>query len=243
LILKLTAKQNNRGRASRGRSNRRAPRQNAARRRGANPSDPTQVIRFQPSIFGFPDKLITKLRYCDYHNLAITSGALSSHAYRWNSTFDPNYSGGGHQPLYRDTYAGIYNFYSVVRAHAKITFTNTDVDNPFIIGCVTDEDATISTTYTTLMEQSRGKFRRITALSGSQSCVSVEMDWDCKTVLGIDPFDDATYKSAVGDNPTKDSFLIFWAQVEDGAATSNLGVTIELIQEVLWNELLTPTQS
>lgn len=241
IVLTTTANNNKKGRVPRRRNNRRAPRQNAARDGGADPR--TQVIRFKPSIFGFPDKLITKLRYCDYKNIATTAGALTSHAFRWNSTFDPDFTGTGHQPLYRDTYAGIYNFYSVIRAHAKITFTNTDVDNPFIVGCLTDEDSTISSTFTTLMEQSRGKFRRLTALSGSNSSLTIEMDWDAKTVLGVDPMEDGSYKAAVGDNPTKDSFLIIWQQVEDGSSSVTLGVTVELIQEVLWNELLTPTQS
>lgn len=201
------------------------------------------MVRYTPSVFGFPNKLITKLRYSDYHNLSVTSGALAKYVYRWNSTWDPNYTGTGHQPLYRDTYANVYYHYSVIRATARITFSNTDSDNPYIVGVVTEDDATSATGFTTLMEQSNGQYQQLTALPGSQSLLTFNTTWDCKRNLGIDPMSSAQYKTAVGDDPTDDSYLVLWAQIEDGTSTAAipLGVTIELIQEVLWSELQTPS--
>jgi hypothetical protein len=203
----------------------------------------TQVVRYTPSVLGFPNKLVTKLRYADYVNLAVTSGALAKYAFRWNSMFDPDFTSSGHQPLYRDQYAAVYNFYSVIAARAKITFTNTDVDNPYLVGAVTDEDATASTSFQTLMEQSNGTFQQLTALSGSRSMVTLNRTWSAISILGIDPYESAGYRTAIGDNPSNDSFLIIWAQIEDGSSSGSLGVTVEIEYDVLWSELLTPSQN
>lgn len=157
--------------------------------------------------------------------------------------YDPDFTGTGHQPLYRDQYAAIYNFYSVLCTKVRVTFTNTDVDNPFLVGCVTDEDATASTSFQTLMEQNNGVFSQLTALSGSRSMVTFNLKWDPVDILGVNPYESAGYRTAIGDNPTLDSFLILWAQIEDGSSSALVGATVEFEYDVLWSELLTPSQN
>jgi hypothetical protein len=185
---------------------------------------------------------MTKLRYCDYHNLTSTSGALAKLTYRWNSTFDPYQTGVGHQPLYRDTYAGIYDHYAVVRATAIIRVVNPGTVSS-LFGAITDDDSSSSATFQTLMEQNHGRHSELTPLTGSKSDDTFVMTWDCKQILSIDPFTSEEYKTAVGSDPTEESYLVVWAIPVDGSSTNTLGVTIELIQEVLWTELTTPTQS
>ena len=100
-----------------------------------------RITRFQPLTFGFPDRLLTKLRYHD-GPLIITStlGGQALYQFRWNSTFDPDFTSAGHQPLYRDTYASLYDQYAVIRATARIVFTNTLGGTSFLVGCTTDDD-------------------------------------------------------------------------------------------------------
>jgi hypothetical protein len=47
---------------------------------------------------------------------------------RLNSLFDPDQTGGGHQPYGRDTFAGIYNRYKVYGAYVIVTVTNINQD-------------------------------------------------------------------------------------------------------------------
>jgi hypothetical protein len=186
--------------------------------------------------------LETRLRYADYHNISIVSGALTKFTYAWNSTYDPNQSGGGHQPLYRDVFAGIYDHYSVVRARAIVRVINPGTTS-VLVGCVTDDDTTSSSTFQTLMEQSHGTTQHLTPVSGSKSEAVFNLSWDCIKVLGIDPYSSESYKTAVGSDPTEMSTLVVWAIPDDGSTTVTLNATIELVQEVLWTELTTPTQS
>ncbi len=201
------------------------------------------VVRYTPDVYGFPDRLLTKLRYSDVLTAVSTTGALNTYIFRWNSTFDPDFSGTGHQPLFRDTYASVYDQYAVVRASARIRFDNTSSSVGFIVGVVTDDDTTPSTTFQTLMEQSHGVQTSLTALAGSHSSHEFSVSWDASKILNIDPFSSETYKTAVGSNPTEISSLVMWSKPIDGSSTATCLITIELVQEVLWTELSTPTQS
>ncbi len=201
------------------------------------------IVRYTPSVYGFPDRLVTKLRYNDVLTAVSTTGALNTYIFRWNSTFDPDLSGTGHQPLYRDTYASIYDQYAVTRAWARIRFDNTSNSVGFVFGAVTDDDSSVSSTFQTLMEQSHGNSETLTALTGSHSSHELNMVWDAAKVLNIDPYTSEAYKTAVGSNPTEVSTLVMWSKPIDGSTTATMLITIELIQEVLWTELSTPTQS
>lgn len=47
----------------------------------------------QPNQYGFPDKLVTRLRYTDTVTLTGTAGALAGNIFSANSIFDPDRSG------------------------------------------------------------------------------------------------------------------------------------------------------
>ncbi len=201
------------------------------------------VVRYSPSVFGFPNRLMTKLRYCDLVSTVSTVGSLASNVFRWNSTFDPDVTNVGHQPLFRDTYAGVYDQYAVVSATFKATAINVSTGVSVLCGVITDDDNTLSTTFQTLMEQSNGESRLITPLAGDNSSTTFVRTWDCREVLNIDPYSSQTYKTAVGSNPTESSTISVWSIPQDGTSTLTVQWKIELVQDVLWTELTTPTQS
>lgn len=213
-------------------------------RSGANTnSHNPPIVRFSPNVFGFPDRLLTRLRYADVKNITSTIGALGTAVFRWNSCYDPDFSGVGHQPLYRDTYASVYDQYAVVRATARFTFVNVSTTISAIVGHVTDDDTSISGNFNVLMEQSHGSRAILTPLAGSKSAHTFDVNWDCQEVLGIDPFTSQTYKTSVSTDPSETSALGLWVIAQDGTSTITLQVVIEIIQEVLWTELSTPTIS
>lgn len=229
--------------------NRRGKRANGRKRNKTLASNPGQlankppVVRYTPDVFGFPDRLLTRLRYCDVGFIAMAAGALGNQVFRWNSTFDPDLTGTGHQPLYRDTYAAVYDQYSVIKARAKITLMNYSTSVGILCGVVIDDDASLASVPDTLMEQSHGISSFVTPLSGSKSEWEVSLSWDCQGILNINPFTSETYKTAVGSNPSEVSTLGIWAIPEDFSSTTTLRWKIELEQQVLWSELVTPTQS
>ncbi len=187
--------------------------------------------------------MATKLRYCDIYQITSTTGSTAKQLLNLNSTFDPDQSGVGHQPLYRDTYAGIYDQYAVISAKIRVTFVSNATTSAMLVGCVIDDDNTASTTLSTLCEQSTGVHWLIPNSSGSLNNHTFYLNWSAMKHLGIDPYTSELYKTAVGSNPTEISTLCIWAAPADGTSTTTTTVFVELEQTVLWTELSTPTQS
>jgi len=193
-------------------------------------------------VYGFPMQLLTRLRYCDTNPLVSTLGGQAKYVLRLNSTFDPDLTSAGHQPLYRDTYAAIYDHYAVISTRVEVTFVNTG-SVPLICGCLVEDDSSSSTTTSVLMEQTTGQHKLVPAQAGSLSSHTFVHEWICKRDLGIDPFASETYKTAVGLNPSEDADFVMWAQPVDLASSTTTYITYEMEQTVLWTELTTPTQS
>jgi len=201
-----------------------------------------RLIDMSPHVYGFPQQLVAKLRYCDTMTLSPSSGSLVKQVFRLNSVFDPDLSGVGHQPLYRDTFAAIYDQYAVISTRIVVTIVNTG-SVPIHCGCLVEDDSTSSTSYTTLMEQSTGQHKLVPAQAGSLSSHTFTYDWDCKRHLGIDPFASETYKTAVGSNPTEESDFLVWLQPVDLASSMTNYINVEMDMVVLWTELATPAGS
>jgi hypothetical protein len=201
--------------------------------------DFANLSRFVPQVFGFPDKLMTKLRYHESGTLSTgLLGALNNYNYVWNSTFDPNSSGVGHQPMYRDNFAAVYDHYSVTTARATIRIWNASSTDPMMVGVHTDDDTTVPTDYNQFAEANHSNFRLIGTKDGNQAEVVFRPTWSCKKFLSIDPFTSETYKTPVGSNPTEQSILsIACANVLGNVTAVQWEIMLE--QDVLWSELTT----
>lgn len=127
-------------------------------------SGPSTVVIRQPS--GVPDRLFTKLVYEEALALTSTSGSPADNLYRGNSVFDPNLTGGGHQPYFADQWAAMYSNYFVHASKIEVMFYNNNTALPqasVICGIV---PSTVSTTfagssYELNREQPYGKWAQI----------------------------------------------------------------------------------
>lgn len=233
LILQTTTKQNKRG--SRRGTGKRGPKQRNALA--------VRPVSLPPRMYGFPEKMYTRMRYCDVYNLVSTAGAVAKQLLRINSTFDPDYTGSGHQPLYRDTYASIYDFYSVAKATVKATFTSNASTSSMLVGVVVEDDTSSSTNFNVLLEQNAGTHLMLPNNTSSIANRTVSQSWDAASYFGIDPFSSQGYKTPIGTDPVDPAYMLLYAIPADGTSTTTTTVMIELEQWVLWTDLSTPTVS
>jgi len=91
----------------------------------------------------FPIRMVATLRYCE--TIAVTSSlaTIANFNMACNSIYDPNLSGTGHQPYGHDTYANIYNQYTVLRSKIKATPTKGGANTSMTYG-VGIEDTILS---------------------------------------------------------------------------------------------------
>lgn len=73
----------------------------------------------------FPKTKICRHRYTETVTLpaGTTVGLTNQYVFRANGIFDPNLTGAGHQPLFRDAYADTYQHYSVLNSYITVTFS------------------------------------------------------------------------------------------------------------------------
>ncbi len=96
---------------------------------------------------GIPRSRVVKLKYCDF--ISIDSPVtIASHYFRANSLFDPDLTGGGHQPLYFDQVIVPYDHYTVTRSTIVVTYLNRTATSqiPGVFGIFLDDNVTISYT-------------------------------------------------------------------------------------------------
>jgi len=174
--------------------------------------------------------------------LTSTVGSIAKYVYRLNSTFDPDSTGTGHQPMFRDTFAGIYDHYSVVSSRVVVKFVNSSTTT-YHTGVLIDDDGSTSTNIDVLCEDTNGLTVMLPALTGSLSTHTFSVNWDAKKYLGIDPYASETYKTAVGSNPAEESDITCWAVPTDGTSTATVVIDVMIEYLVLWTELSSPSGS
>lgn len=191
---------------------------------------------------GFPNKLRCKLKYFETPNITSTTGGLTKHIWNANSIFDPNDTGTGHQPLYHDTFASLYDHYAVISSKIIITIVNRSTTDSALVSLGPEDDNSASSTTSTLVEQVGSKSKVLTPLSGSKSEQILTGVFGAKKVLSIDPFTSQSYKTAFGSNPSELSTWVL-SVTAFNAATLTCDYTVQIIYDVLFSELSTPTQS
>lgn len=192
-------------------------------------------------VYGFPNSIITKLRYCDTIQLTSTLGSIATNVFNANSIFDPDATGVGHQPLYRDQYAAIYDQYTVLGSKITVTFQPYQVDQAWVVGIVGDDDSSISSTLTTRMEQNNSVWRLIGTNDGGPYQLS--LTYSPIKDIGVDVKNDGYSQTAVGSNPSELFCFAVWASEVNATLTGMCQVAIEIEYTVKFAELITPTQS
>lgn len=194
-------------------------------------------------IFGFPNSIITKLRYCDVIKHTSTLGATGTNSFRANGIFDPDFTGVGHQPMWRDNYASIYNHYVVIGSKIKMCVTPQTLGVPFIAGIVGDDDTTLSSTVTTRMEQNNSIWKAVPIAEAGQPTI-LEAYFEPLEMFGIDAKDDGTFgATSVGADPTEQWIYGCWVAAADASQTGSCLISYEIEYTVKFSEPSTQTQN
>lgn len=125
---------------------------------------------------GFPDKMYTKLKYVEnIHSTAV--GGLENIVYRGNSVYDPQYSAGGHQPLFFDQYIAVYEKYRVIGSSVRLQITNESTQALNVAILPTSTPISL-TTFQAVLEQNRSS--AIRTVPPSQYLISTQKRY-CST--------------------------------------------------------------
>lgn len=194
-----------------------------------------------PLEYGFPNSITTKLRYCSNYSYTSTTGAVAPYILRANGIFDPDYSNVGHQPLYRDTYAGIYDYYVVLGSKIVVEFCSESATVGFVVGICASDTPTISTTLDTLCEMNNS----VSSLIGTTNAgtKTLFMTYSPQENLGAQGEDDLSMLTAVGSDPATTQYFGIFIAAADATSTAKCTIKTTIEYTVKFATLSKPTQN
>nr|QTE03495.1 MAG: putative capsid protein [Grus japonensis CRESS-DNA-virus sp.] len=198
--------------------------------------------------FGFPTKIITILRYVNAHALISTSGGISTNVYRMNGPFDPDLSGIGHQPMYWDRYAAVYQSYRVLGSRLTAILSPRTVQFPATTGTQpvlnfgisgSTSSSSMGTDPYNRMEQNDS----ISTLINQQSTpTKLSFAYSPEIKLGR-PAGDDTVGAFVSTNPVTQYFAHVWMNDENSGTSTGTICKIEMEYTIEFHGLIQETSS
>lgn len=197
-------------------------------------------IRFSRQPMLLPSRMKVPMTYVDTVDLSSTVGALGHYEYAANGLFDPDITGGGHQPYGFDQWIGqFFTKALVTRANIEVKAVATAAPMGFGVTFARATPTATISTLTGLIETSRGSW----AVSGGVHCPpqTVRSNFDLSIT---DPeYDPGSFWSTVAANPVFVYHFSIFAQSIDGASTSLLQGIVRIDYEVDLMDPVTIAQS
>jgi len=192
----------------------------------------------------FPSSMRQTLKYSAINTLTSGTGLMGTQqAYLLNSIYDPDYTGGGHQPYGHDQMALIYNKYRVLSARVELVFTTPGAANDLI--CVAAPSSNTSGGMTGLplyqIQEWPNCQYGIMSSSGERRVV-LKNKFDLAELLGVSK---ATYlagdeyEGTFGASPSKNLFYIFNMGAVDGTGSETCKVHVLIYYDVLFYDRTT----
>lgn len=185
--------------------------------------------------FGFPDRLKTKLNYCDVVQLTATAGSPGIWQFRLNSCYDPDYTGTGHKPKWFDQLSAVYWYYKVLGSKITATFIPNQVADtegndkgPYIVGITTHNGSTMSAAnHAQLLENINTVSGVIVDKQGSNNAKSLSNTYSPMRDLGLDVHG-SELRVATNQSPSPTWMASLWALDMTEMVSQDVTVKIEI---------------
>lgn len=157
---------------------------------------------------GFPDKIFVKLKYVENYTFLTSSQPYYNYIWRGNSVYDPNYTGTGHQPLYFDQYATIYQRYRVHAVKQILEISNYGTQDMVVSTILHSTDVTPWTSLSPMLEQTGARSSKVIPIA-NQYPTRIKYFVKSRVALGVSKveYNDVSYASLVTTNPSREFYI------------------------------------
>lgn len=169
---------------------------------------PGRITGLSATDYGFPDRLRTKVQYCDVVQMTASAGNPAVYQFRMNGIYDPDYTGTGHQPQWTDQLFAVYNRYVVNNARIIVTFcpnhnatAEADDRGPYIVGINTTAgtNAFAAASYPALLEDGNTVHGVIVTKEGGNNKLTLSNTYSPVRDIGLSITDDTMQASSGAD--------------------------------------------
>jgi len=197
--------------------------------------------RIVSSGLGFPKKMLMTHKYVSTIPLSSPVGALINYNFTANGMYDPDLTGGGHQPMYFDQMSALYNHYVVIGSKIRVTVPSSD--NDYMIGVYNNDDtALVVSSWTALNEQSLATSKMVPTKATYPTIV--QNKWSAKKYFGGSIMSNTDLQGTPTSNPTEATiYNVFMQSVSQVSTVSAFYAKVEIEYIAIWKELKDVSQS
>lgn len=193
---------------------------------------------------GFADQCYVRLKYAEELKLGDGLSPVLYYSFRGNSLFDPNYTATGHQPLYFDQYAAIYERYRVMGAKITIDIINASGASAAYFVLNANTDFSITTNTATLLEQTKSTISKVIPIA-QRIPIRIKMYQSTRKVLGLNKTQifDQDYGATVSTNPVQAWYFNWLGSSVDATSALNLFFMVRITYYAQFYDRRQMTQS
>jgi len=194
---------------------------------------------------GFPQKITETHTYCETVTLNTgAGGTLTSYSFSANGMFDPNITGTGHQPMFYDQMAALYNHYCVIGSKCTVEFvttttTSTSSNSDATVGIILNDSTSIPT-LPGLLEHPTSKHRLLgSANAMGASPVRFVQKFSAKKNFGKFDQGNSNFTGSISTNPGEQMYYTLFV---DGTQATNAIVVramVTILYIAIWAERTT----
>lgn len=185
--------------------------------------------------FGFPKTLKMKHRYVETIRLVSSSGVPAFQRFRANGIYDPNQTGVGHQPMYYDQCALLYNHWKVIGSKISVKFVPTlSTTVPQHVGILADDDTNNSSIVTTLQEQTDTRKSAIAWAPGKPTTLTNK--FSARKIYGPGIGGNTRLEGDTTADPTEQFYFTIFNAPLDNATGVGVDCIVTIDYIVLWTE-------
>lgn len=186
---------------------------------------------------GFPDRVQETHRYAETLVFSSVAGVLTQQKFITNGMYDPNYTGGGHQPTLFDTFSTLYDHYTVIGSKIKVKVVPTVANTaPIQVGMVLNDD-TSNLSLTGDYDTEQIKATPTLLMNSYSDPQELNLTWSAKKTFGGSVLANTSLQGTPSSNPSEYSVFHIWMQTGDGSVSNTsctMLITIEYI--AVWKE-------
>lgn len=188
---------------------------------------------------GIPARTRTTLKYVQNVSLNSVAGAMGTQIFRATGPYDPDYAVGGHQPMYWDQMAALYNHYIVHKSKIYVQFCPYDqvASSSSVVFLRGDDSASLTSTnmYTNL--ETKGTKHQIVPIYGENQVFKGSLSTSYFKNKTFKNFKNSDLQSAVTTTPTEEYYFILGIKTDDGSTTTSMHCWVTIYYDVEFFEL------
>lgn len=192
---------------------------------------------------GFPALAKVTHKYRTIQTLGAGLGAVGKFSMRANGMFDPDVTNAGHQPMFFDQFAALYDHYVVIGAKYTVKLLPGSVTQPtFVAALYLNDDASSPTgNISAIAEQTRA--RTVTVPIGGSVTKTLSMKWSAKKTFGSGVMANNKLQGTGTSDPPELQFFDLYYQSANMLADVSFIADVSVEYIAIWSELKDVEQS